>query len=219
MPVFALDDRLFFPPPELARPDGLLAMGGDLEPERLLLAYSQGIFPWYSPGEPILWWAPDPRMVLFPAEFHGSRRLARKLRQGYFSFTINHDFTAVIRACAEIPRPGQEGSWLDEEMITAYHRLHVMGHAHSVECWRDGALVGGLYGVSLGRVFFGESMFSRVADASKASLAHLVAGLKEAGCLLIDCQVPSDHLFRLGGRLIPGRLFQQTLALANDYER
>lgn len=211
MPVFQLDDRLFFPPPELARPDGLLAIGGDLSPQRLLLAYGLGIFPWYSPGEPILWWAPDPRLVLFPREFHCSRRLARKLRQGFFSLTINQDFPAVIRACAEIPRPGQQGSWLDEAMVAAYTQLYEQGYAHSVECWREGELVGGIYGVALGEVFFGESMFSRVPDASKAALAHLVAGLQEAGCSVIDCQVKSDHLLSLGARLIPGRVFQQLL--------
>lgn len=213
MPVFELDDRLFFPPPELARYDGLLAIGGDLEPERLLLAYSQGIFPWYSPGEPILWWAPDPRLVLLPGEFQGGRRLARKLRQGCFSVSYNDDFVAVIRACAEIQRHGQQGSWLDQAMIDAYCRLHEQGYAHSVECRRDGVLVGGLYGVRLGRIFFGESMFSRVADASKAALARLVADLVREDCSLIDCQVPSDHLLRLGARLVPGRAFQQALAM------
>ncbi|MFU8819524.1 MAG: leucyl/phenylalanyl-tRNA--protein transferase [Desulfurivibrio sp.] len=214
MPVFQLEKRLFFPPPDLARVDGLLAVGGDLEPERLLLAYRLGIFPWYSPGEPILWWAPDPRLVLLPEEFHCSRRLARKLRQGFFSFSMNRDFGAVIRACAEIDRPGQEGSWLDEAMIEAYCRLHELGYAHSVECYRDGELVGGVYGVALGRVFFGESMFSRAPDASKAALAHLVAALKQAGCEMIDCQVKSDHMMRLGARLIPGRVFSRQLALA-----
>lgn len=214
MPVYQLEsDLVYFPPPQLARYDGLLAVGGDLTPERLLLAYQMGIFPWYSPDEPILWWAPDPRLVLFPDEFHCSRRLARILRQGRFSFSINRDFTTVIRACAEIPRPGQEGSWLGEEMVDAYIRLHQQGHAHSVECWRDGALVGGMYGVAMGRVFFGESMFSREANASKAALAHLVALLRQAGGTMIDCQVSSDHLRRLGARLLPGRIFYQRLAL------
>lgn len=214
MPIYQLDsDLVLFPPPQMARYDGLLAVGGDLSAERLLLAYRMGIFPWYSPDEPILWWAPDPRLVLFPEEFHCSRRLARILRQGRFSFSINRDFAGVIRACAEIHRPGQEGSWLGEEMIEAYCRLHLQGYAHSVECWRNGVLVGGIYGVALGKVFFGESMFSREANASKAALAHLVAALKHSGGSMIDCQVSSDHLFRLGARLIPARIFYQRLAL------
>ena len=196
--------------------DGLLAVGGDLEPERLLLAYRMGIFPWYSPGDTILWWAPDPRLVLFPDEFYCSSRLARKLRQGRFEFSLNRDFGAVIRACADIPRPGQDGSWLDEAMIEAYCRLHQMGYAHSVECWQGGELVGGIYGVSLGRLFFGESMFSRVPDASKAALAHLVVGLKQAGATMIDCQIKSNHLLSLGARLIPARAFYQQLTLALD---
>jgi leucyl/phenylalanyl-tRNA---protein transferase len=214
MPVYQLDPELLvFPPPELARADGLLAVGGDLSPERLLLAYQMGIFPWYGPDEPILWWAPDPRLVLLPAEFHVSRRLRRTLRQGRFTFSLNRDFAAVIRACAEVPRRGQEGSWLGEEMITAYCRLHEMGYAHSVECRREGELVGGIYGVALGKVFFGESMFSREANASKAALAHLVELMRLSGGTMIDCQVSSDHLLRLGARLIPGRVFYQRLVL------
>jgi len=214
MPVYQLDPELLvFPPPELARSDGLLALGGDLTPERLLLAYQMGIFPWYGPNEPILWWAPDPRLVLLPAEFHVSRRLRRTLRQGRFTFSLNRDFAAVIRACAEIPRPGQEWTWLGEEMIAAFCRLHEMGYAHSVECRREGELVGGIYGVALGKVFFGESMFSREANASKAALAHLVELMRLSGGTMIDCQVSSDHLLSLGARLIPGRVFYQRLVL------
>ncbi|WP_049824433.1 leucyl/phenylalanyl-tRNA--protein transferase [Desulfurivibrio alkaliphilus] len=220
MPVYQLDPNLvLFPPPQVARYDGLLAVGGDLSPERLLLAYRMGIFPWYGPGEPILWWAPDPRLVLLPGEFHISRRLARKLRQGRFSFSTNQDFAGVIRHCAEIARPGQEGSWLSEEMIAAYLRLHELGYAHSVECRRDGRLVGGVYGVALGRVFFGESMFSLETDASKAAMAHLVAAMETTGGTMIDCQVKSDHLLRLGARLVPGPVFYQRLALDIDDEQ
>ncbi|MDF1614427.1 leucyl/phenylalanyl-tRNA--protein transferase [Desulfurivibrio dismutans] len=214
MPVYQLDpDLVLFPPPQLARYDGLLAVGGDLSPQRLLLAYRMGIFPWYAPDEPILWWAPDPRLVLFPEEFHCSRRLARILRQGRFTFSVNRDFAAVIRNCAAIHRPGQEGSWLGEEMIAAYSRLHELGYAHSVECRRDGALVGGIYGLGMGRVFFGESMFSREPNASKAALAHLVVAMQASGGSMIDCQVSSDHMRRLGARLLPGRVFYQRLAL------
>ncbi len=217
MPVYQLDPELLvFPPPELARYDGLLAVGGDLSPERLLLAYRMGIFPWYEPGEKILWWAPDPRLVLFPDEFHCSRRLTRILRQGRFSFSINQDFAGVIRACTDIPRPGQEGSWLGEEMVAAYLRLHELGYAHSVECRRDGRLVGGVYGLALGKIFFGESMFSREDNASKAAMAHLVELVRRSGGTLIDCQVPSEHLLRLGARLIPGRVFYTRLALDID---
>ncbi len=215
MPVYQLDSkRLVFPPPELARFDGLLAVGGDLSPERLLLAYRLGIFPWFSPNEPILWWAPDPRLVLLVDQFHCSRRLARIIRQGRFSFGVNQDFAGVIRACATVVRPGQRGSWLGEEMIIAYLRLHKLGYAHSVECRRDGELVGGVYGVALGKVFFGESMFSHQANASTAALAHLVTIMQNSGGTMIDCQVSSDHLLHLGARLIPGRVFYQRLALA-----
>ncbi|MBU0480629.1 MAG: leucyl/phenylalanyl-tRNA--protein transferase [Proteobacteria bacterium] len=213
MPVFQLDQNIAFPPPQLAREDGLLALGGDLSPERLLLAYSLGIFPWYSPGEPILWWAPDPRLVLFPDELKISRRLSRTIRQGIFTITFDRDFKTVIRSCAEAKRnSGPAGTWLDEEMIEAYTRLHELGYAHSVECWKNDILVGGLYGVALGKVFFGESMFSLERDSSKIALAALVGKLKSCGFDCIDCQVRTEHLIRMGAREISGNTFRKILA-------
>ncbi len=214
MPVFKLTDSLVFPPPELARSDGLLAVGGDLSPERLLLAYQLGIFPWYAAGEPILWWAPDPRCVLFPDEFHSSRRLTRTLRRKVFTVTFDQAFERVITECARIRLEQGEETWIDDAMIDAYCRLHGLGYAHSVECWRGDTLAGGLYGVCLGAMFFGESMFSRVRDASKVALAHLVQFGKRHNWLAIDCQVPSDHLHRLGARDIPAALFRRLLATA-----
>lgn len=179
----------------LEEPNGLLALGGDLRPERLLYAYAHGIFPWYSDGQPILWWSPDPRMVLEPARLHLSRSLSRRLRRGGYRVTWNSCFRRVVQACAA-PRARQSGTWILPEMLQAYTRLHRLGHAHSIECWKDGELAGGLYGVAIGRVFFGESMFSALPDASKVALVHLCA----AGYALIDCQLPSDHLARLGAR-------------------
>lgn len=214
MPVFQLSDSLLFPPPALAREDGLLAVGGDLSVERLLLAYRQGIFPWYSPGEPILWWSPNPRLVLFPEEFHLSKRLGRTIRQQVFSLTFDTDFSGVINQCANLRLDEGEGTWLDEAMIRAYCKLHELGHAHSVECWQEGELVGGLYGVSLGAAFFGESMFSLVRDSSKVALAGLVERLKGWNFELIDCQVGTGHLQRLGAREIPGEEFSSRLAQA-----
>lgn len=203
-----------FPAPELALrdPDGLLAIGGDLARERLLCAYRKGIFPWFNPGQPVLWWSPDPRAVLFPRELHISRRLRRRLRQQPFSFTLDRNFRAVMQACAETPRSGQDGTWITAEMLDAYCDLHAAGYAHSVEAWRDGELVGGIYGVALGRVFFGESMFSRVSDASKAAITLLIRELLARGFALLDCQVASAHLASLGSREIPRQEFLQLLA-------
>lgn len=214
MPVFQLSDSLLFPPPALAREDGLLAVGGDLSVPRLLLAYQHGIFPWYSPGEPILWWSPDPRLVLFPEEFHLAKRLARTIRQQVFSITFDTAFAQVIRACGQTRRKEGQGTWLDEDMIGAYCALHDQGYAHSVECWQGEELVGGLYGVALGAVFFGESMFSLVSDSSKVALAGLVERLKGWDFELIDCQVGTGHLQRLGAREIPGAEFSSRLAEA-----
>jgi leucyl/phenylalanyl-tRNA--protein transferase len=211
MPVFQLADALIFPPPELAREDGLLAVGGDLSPERLLLAYHHGIFPWYSPGEPLLWWAPDPRLVLFPAELQISRRLARTVRQHRFRVSFDQDFPAVIEACAGPRRTEVQGTWIDWKMREAYTRLHQLGFAHSVECWREDTLAGGLYGVSLGGVFFGESMFSRERDSSKVALVHLVELLNQWEFDLIDCQLPTLHLKSLGAREISGADFSERL--------
>jgi leucyl/phenylalanyl-tRNA--protein transferase len=206
-----------FPPVEraLRRPNGLLAAGGDLSPQRLLAAYRQGIFPWYSQGEPILWWSPDPRMVLFPQELKISRSLAKRLRNAGFEVTADRAFHKVIEACAE-PRAGQPGTWITGEMKLAYCRLHEMGVAHSIESWLDGRLVGGLYGVALGRMFFGESMFSRVSDASKVALVHLVRFLQPAGFAMIDCQMRTALLGSLGAREIPRAQFtRQVKELVN----
>lgn len=193
-----------FPPVELAmrEPDGLLALGGDLSPERVLSAYRQGIFPWYSEGQPILWWSPDPRLILELDGLHISRSLRKTLRQTPFRVSIDEDFATVIEACAA-PRPDRGGTWLTREMIAAYDTLHRLGHAHSVECWQDDALVGGLYGVSVGRVFFGESMFSVVSNASKVALVYLVRHLEAWSYRLLDCQIDSAHLRRLGARTMP----------------
>jgi len=190
------------PSPEQADADGLLAIGGDLEPETLLAAYSRGIFPWYSEDYPIMWWSPDPRMVLFPAEFHISRRLQRRLRQDRFRHSWDAAFAEVIGACATIPRAGEDGTWILPDMLDAYQRLHELGHAHSLEIWEGDALIGGVYGVLLGQVFFAESMFSRRTDASKMALAHLVERALCDGWRLIDSQFHTDHLASLGAREI-----------------
>jgi len=194
-----------FPPlaTALSEPNGLLAMGGDLAPERLLAAYRRGIFPWYSPGEPILWWSPDPRMVLFPAEFKVSRSLGRTLRRGGYEVRLDTAFARVIAACAQTPRRGQHGTWIVPEMQAAYRRLHELGLAHSVETWVDGELVGGLYGIALGRMFYGESMFSWRSDASKIAVAHLARYLERLGFGMVDCQMHTAHLASLGAREIP----------------
>jgi leucyl/phenylalanyl-tRNA--protein transferase len=207
-----LDAPEWFPPLEqaLEDPSGLLAAGGDLSPERLLAAYRRGIFPWYSPGQPVLWWSPDPRAVLFPEEFHCSRSLGRTLDRGRFAVSCDQDFAAVVDGCAA-PRAASPGTWITSEMRAAYLRLHELHHAHSVEVWRAGVLAGGLYGVGLGGVFFGESMFSQERDASKVALAHLVAMCRRNGVAVIDCQLPSRHLSSLGARAIPRRQFQSLL--------
>jgi leucyl/phenylalanyl-tRNA--protein transferase len=198
-----IDEAAPFPPVEsaLRRPNGLLCAGGDLSPERLLAAYRRGIFPWYAEGEPILWWSPDPRMVLFPAEFRCSRSLARTLRRGGYDVRLDTAFAEVIHACS-LPRPGQDGTWITPRMRQAYCRLHALGHAHSVETWIDGGLAGGLYGVAIGRAFYGESMFTRVTDASKIALAHLARYLERRGFAVIDCQMKTAHLASLGAREI-----------------
>jgi leucyl/phenylalanyl-tRNA--protein transferase len=194
-----------FPPVELAltEPNGLLAAGGDLSPTRILAAYRQGIFPWFSAGEPILWWSPDPRMVLFPAELKVSRSLAKVLRNKPYQVTLDTAFAQVIAACAGTPRDGQNGTWITSAMQAAYGRLHELGYAHSVEVWMDGTLAGGLYGMALGRAFYGESMFSRRTDASKIALAHLCMHLQRLGFGIIDCQMETTHLASLGARPIP----------------
>jgi len=211
MPVFQLSDRLVFPPVELAEENGLLAIGGDLSPDRLLLAYRNGIFPWYSEGEPILWWCPSPRMVIFPAEFRVPKRLARLIRQGTYSITMDKAFSEVINGCAETYRRHEKGTWITDDMIRAYCRLHELGYAHSVECWLGKELAGGLYGISLGGIFFGESMFSRKPNSSKVALAHLADKLRQWNFDLIDCQMKTKHLMQFGAREIPGEEFQEIL--------
>jgi len=195
----------------LAEPNGLLAAGGELSPQRLLAAYRRGIFPWYSAGEPILWWSPDPRMVLFPEELKISRSLAKTLRNANYEVRLDTAFGDVIAACASKLRNGQPGTWITGEMQAAYVELHRLGCAHSVETWIDGELAGGLYGVAIGRAFYGESMFSDLRDASKIALAHLCAHLKRRGFGIIDCQMETRHLASLGARPIPRHDFAARL--------
>ncbi len=211
MPFFQLTDDILFPPPEFAEPDGLLAIGGDLSPPRLITAYRQGIFPWYSEGEPILWWSPAPRLVLFPEQFHLPRRLARTIRKQVFQVTTDTAFADVISSCGSLRKEAGEGTWITEEMKNAYIHLHELGFAHSVECWRKGELAGGLYGVCLDRVFFGESMFSRKTDASKVALAALVRHAEDMGIRAIDCQMSTAHLLRFGSREIDREEFHEIL--------
>ncbi len=210
-----LDSEPVFPPIEgaLIEPNGLLAAGGDLSPQRLLAAYRRGIFPWYSPGDPILWWSPDPRMVLIPGELKISRSLGRTLRNAKYEVRLDSAFDAVIRACASTPRPGQQGTWIVDDIQEAYGELFRLGYAHSVETWIDGHLAGGLYGVALGAAFFGESMFSRASNASKIALAHLCLHLRRLEFGIIDCQMETPHLTTLGARPISRCDF--TAALAN----
>jgi len=207
MTVYFLDSRIRFPDPSEAEPGGLLAVGGDLSPERLLLAYENGIFPWYSEGDPILWFSPDPRMVFFPEDFKFSKTLLKTVSSGKFSVKVDTDFTAVVESCAQVQRKGQSGTWITEEMKTAYGNLHEQGYAHSFETYREEKLVGGLYGVSLGGTFFGESMFHLETDASKVALFHLARKCWEFGFDFIDSQVPTDHMKTLGGREISRREF------------
>ena len=211
MPVYRLSRELVFPSPHEAEPNGLLAVGGDLGSARLLLAYSMGIFPWYSEGQPILWWSPDPRCVLDLSHFHVSRRLRRVLNQERFRVTFDEDFQGVIRGCASVERPDQEGTWITEEMERAYVRLHEAGLAHSAECWLGDRLVGGIYGIALGRGFFGESMFHRETDASKVALARLVDRLAGWDFHFIDAQVTTSHMLSLGAREVPRMAFLRSL--------
>jgi leucyl/phenylalanyl-tRNA--protein transferase len=214
MPVFRLDDRLLFPPPHLADENGLLAVGGDLRPERLLLAYAEGIFPWYQEDLPILWHSPDPRMVLPVGQLHVSRSLRKTLRRRPFTIRFDTAFAAVIAACAGTERPGQDGTWITGEMQEAYCELHRRGFAHSVEAWRGDELVGGLYGVSLGGAFFGESMFAHAANASKVAFVELVRLLEHWRFTLIDCQVYTEHLASLGAEQWPRERFLAALERA-----
>ena len=217
MPVFRLSNRIEFPPVYLAREDGLLAVGGDLSVPRLLLAYQMGIFPWYNWDEPVLWWSPDPRLVLFTSEVTVSRSLKKILRRKMFRITMDRAFDQVIQACATVRTDNDEGTWIGRNMIDAYLRLHREGYAHSVEAWNGDRLVGGLYGVSLGRCFFGESMFSRESNASKAAFATLCAHLTRRGFDLIDCQVKTRHLMSFGAREIPRDRFISLLDESLDH--
>ncbi len=211
MPVFELSEEIVFPPPQLARSDGLLAFGGDLRLERLLLAYRMGIFPWFSEADPILWWSPDPRLVLFPHELKISRSLNRIIKKKVFQLTMDEAFDEVINACAEIRIKNKQGTWIGKGMIRSYRALHAAGYAHSVEAWQDRQLVGGLYGVALGGCFFGESMFAVADNASKVALVTLVEFLEKRGFRMIDCQVTTAHLMRFGAREIPRTDFLKRL--------
>jgi len=211
VPVFLLSDTIEFPPPHLASKDGLLAVGGDLSQKRLLLAYRMGIFPWFSNHEPILWWSPDPRFVLFPHEIKISTTLKKVIKKDMFSVTMDLAFNEVITQCAQVRLQKNQGTWIVKDMIDAYCNLHESGFAHSVEVWLQGDLVGGLYGVSLGKCFFGESMFTLVSNASNVGLVKLAEYLNELSFDLIDCQVPTKHLTRFGARQIPRRRFLNQL--------
>jgi len=211
MPVFQLTNDIIFPAPNFAEPDGLLAIGGDLSAPRLITAYRQGIFPWFSEGDPILWWSPAPRLVLFPEQFHLPRRLGRTIRKQLFQVSTDTAFADVISSCASLRKESGEGTWITEEMKDAYIHLFELGFAHSVECWLEGELAGGLYGVCLDRVFFGESMFSRKTDASKIALTTLARYAEKIGIRAIDCQMSTAHLLRFGSREIEREEFQEIL--------
>ncbi|MBI5844990.1 MAG: leucyl/phenylalanyl-tRNA--protein transferase [Deltaproteobacteria bacterium] len=218
MPVYALSPELMFPHPGLASRSGLLAVGGDLSAARLLLAYSLGIFPWYNEGDPILWWSPSPRLIIVPKSIHVPRSLIKSMKREHFSVTFDTAFGDVIKACATTGDRAGEGTWLVPEMIAAYENLHRLGYAHSVETWQDGRLAGGLYGVSLGRCFFGESMFFSKPDASKTALVTLAAFLASRNFSFIDCQQDTPHMRKMGGRTVSRRHFMQMLREAMDTE-
>ena len=211
MPIYKLIDDIVFPPASDAQPDGLLAVGGDLSAKRILLGYQMGIFPWYSEGQPILWWSPDPRTIFEPDNIVISKTLRQTLNKGIYEVTFDKAFVEVIKACKEVPRKGQEGTWITPEMQNAYIHLHKLGYAHSVESWREGELVGGLYGVSLGRCFFGESMFFRRTDASKVALVVLLQRLKAWSFQMIDAQMTTRHLLSLGAKEVPRNVFLKRL--------
>ncbi len=215
--LFRIPEPLVFPDPSLSEPSGLLGVGGDLSPERLLLAYRSGIFPWYSDGQPILWWSPDPRMVLATAELRVPRSLGKRIRQQRYRITMDEAFGQVIRHCKTTPRPGQDGTWLTPEMVAGYEALHAAGHAHSVEAWSDDdELVGGLYGVSVGRLYCGESMFAHAPDASKVAFVHVVRQLHRWDMPLVDCQVYTDHLARFGAVEVPRSTYLDRVATLVD---
>ncbi len=210
--MILLNEELIFPPVETANRDGILAIGGNLSPERLLLAYRSGIFPWYNEEEPIVWWSPDPRFVLFPEKLKVSKSMQTVLNNGKFRFTINRAFTPVIQNCKAAPRKDQEGTWISPAIQNAYTQLHQLGHAHSAEAWLNGELVGGLYGVRLGNVFFGESMFSKVSNASKFAFIKYIQQLRKEQVMLIDCQVYTPHLESMGAEMIDRKKFIELLS-------
>ncbi len=214
MPVFQLTEKIGFPPPHLAEREGILAVGGDLSVKRLLLAYKMGIFPWYAEEDPIIWWSPDPRLVLYPPQLRYSRSLKRLLKKKVFTVTMDQAFAQVIFECAAVRSEQGEGTWLVDEMIEAYLRLHQAGFAHSVETWQEGRLVGGLYGVSLGGAFFGESMFMRVSNASKVAFVRLVQQLEVWQFQMVDCQVKTQHLLGFGAQEVPRKRFLEQLMKA-----
>lgn len=211
MPIYRIPKELIFPPQHHAEPDGLLGIGGDLSANRLLLAYEKGIFPWFSEGEPIFWWCPDPRFVLYPQKLKVSKSMKQVLRKGTFEVSYDQDFAGVIRACQQAYRPGQLGTWITEEMLDAYMELHKLGYAHSVEVWQEKQLIGGLYGISLGRCFFGESMFAKASNASKTGFITLVRDLQDRNFDLVDCQVPTSHLASLGAENVSRASFLQRI--------
>jgi len=211
MPVFQLTEKIVFPRPEFAEENGLLAIGGDLSPERLIVAYRSGIFPWYSRHDPILWWFISPRLVLFPGEFRLPKRLRRDMKKTLYRITMDQAFEQVIVSCARVRTEKGEETWISKEMQDAYTLLHKLGYAHSVECWQGKKLAGGLYGIALDRVFFGESMFTTLKNGSKIALVALVDFLKKRNCQLIDCQMTTGHLLGFGAREISGQLFRNYL--------
>ena len=213
MPIFRLNNQYIFPPPELAEESGLLAVGGDLHPERLIAAYKVGIFPWFSDGDPLLWWFTSPRLVLFPDEFKVPKRVQRYRRNSDVQITFDQDFEGVINACANSRIRSGEETWIVEKMQKAYIKLHELGYAHSVECWQEDNLTGGLYGIALDKVFFGESMFSERSNSSKFALIELVSLLKKKDFKLIDCQMTTTHMVSFGAREISGKDFQKQLQL------
>ena len=212
MPIFRLEeDEIFFPPPFLADPSGIIAVGGDLQPERLLLAYKMGIFPWYSPEDPPVWWCPDPRCVVFPEKVNISKSMRQVLRSRKFRVTFNRDFLGVMEGCRDVFRPGQHATWITDEFIASYHELHERGYVHSVEVWEEEELVGGLYGMVLGKCFFGESMFARVSNASKTGFIMMMRNLEKHNFAVVDCQIRTPHLVSLGAEMIPRSRFLELL--------
>lgn len=209
--MYLLSEDILFPPVEDADEDGFLAIGGDLSTARLLEAYRNGIFPWYNEDDPICWWSPDPRCVLFPSKLHVSKSMKQVIRKGQFRFSMDTCFTAVMERCRNVERKGETGSWIQDELVEAYTRLHELGFAHSGEAWYNGKLVGGMYGVKIGKVFFGESMFSMMSNASKFAFTCFVGELQKQQVQLIDCQMKTDHLISLGAEMISRKEFIQIL--------